>query len=96
MQAAQRDGQERVHIGLLGGAFPALRPDMLAGPLEAPPRARRARLLCEWAAHPTSLLLAAGMFCSGLSTLVLARHTLPPCHPSNDSKDAATTPAFGL
>ena len=30
MQAAQRDGQERVHIGLLGGAFPALRPDMLA------------------------------------------------------------------
>ena len=61
LQAVQQGGRERVSIGTAGGTFPILRPDMLAGPPAALPGARRSRLLCEWTAHPTGLLLAAGV-----------------------------------
>lgn len=50
-----------------GGSFMLLQANVVAGPMH--PRPRRGRLVCEWAPHPTSLLLAAGNFCSNLSPM---------------------------
>ncbi|BDA46797.1 hypothetical protein COCOBI_09-2500 [Coccomyxa sp. Obi] len=44
--------------GVSGSGFPLLQAKQVVGPVQTPPR--HGRLMCEWAAHPTSLLVALG------------------------------------
>jgi hypothetical protein len=66
LQEGQALQQQKAKIGMLGGTFPLLQSHQVAGPLQALPLQRRARILCEWSDHPTGLLLAAGkgFFCN--------------------------------